>query len=192
MSWEPSPGVLGRADVFSLLDELAGILAERGLRGQLFLVGGAAMAVAYDSRRLTQDVDGVFEPKMAVYEAAKVVGERHDLPRDWLNDAVKGFLPGPDVEARVYFDQPGLSVQVASPRYLFILKAMAARQARDADDLRTLYPLTGFTSVAQALDAIERAYPGLAIAPRVAYFVQEVLAAPSAGGLDPPPAGPGP
>jgi hypothetical protein len=163
-------------DVLDLLHDLARELEAGGMRGQVFLVGGAAIAVAYNARRLTRDLDGVFEPKARVYEAARAVALRRGLPDDWLNDAVKGFLPGPDPGARVYFDEPGLSVQVVSARYLFILKAMAARQARDAEDLELLFPLTGFASVEQALKAIQAAYPHRALEPKVRFFVEEVLA----------------
>jgi hypothetical protein len=46
-------------------------------------------------RRTTADADGVFEPKAVIYEAARRVAKRHEkLPADWLNDGVKGLLPG--------------------------------------------------------------------------------------------------
>ena len=39
-------------------------------RGELYVVGGAAIALAFDERRSTKDVDAVFEPKVAVYAEA--------------------------------------------------------------------------------------------------------------------------
>jgi hypothetical protein len=41
----------------------------------------------------------VFIPSDVVRQAAAAVAEREGLPENWLNDAVKGFLPGPDPEA---------------------------------------------------------------------------------------------
>lgn len=58
----------------------------------MFLVGGAAMAFADNTRRSTRDVDAVFEPKETVRDAAAVVADRRGISRDWLNDAVKGYL----------------------------------------------------------------------------------------------------
>ncbi|MGH3191402.1 MAG: nucleotidyl transferase AbiEii/AbiGii toxin family protein [Streptosporangiaceae bacterium] len=53
---------LGREDIRALLDDLSAELAARGARAELFLVGGAAMAVAYDAARATRDLDAVFVP----------------------------------------------------------------------------------------------------------------------------------
>src|SRR5215469_16280815 len=37
-------------------------LARRGLIADVYVFGGAAMALAYDARRATRDIDAVFEP----------------------------------------------------------------------------------------------------------------------------------
>jgi hypothetical protein len=61
-------------------------LQAEGVQAQLFVVGGAAMALAFNTRRLTRDVDGVFEPKSVIYAAARRVADRHEgLAEDWLN-----------------------------------------------------------------------------------------------------------
>jgi Nucleotidyltransferase of unknown function (DUF6036) len=46
----------------SLLAELSSRLEERGVKGEMFLVGGAAMALAYSRRRATADIDAVLSP----------------------------------------------------------------------------------------------------------------------------------
>ena len=46
---------------------------------------------------------------------------------DWLNDAVKGFLLGPDPDAQRFYSGDSLIVDVASPRYLLAMKLFAAR-----------------------------------------------------------------
>ena len=163
----------GRIDV--LLAAVAAELFAAGHQGEMFLVGGAAMALAYDTRRATRDLDAVFEPKQVVYEAAARVAEAEGLPVDWLNDAVKGFLPGPDPAARVLFDQPGLCVRVASPRYLLAMKLLAARVQRDEDDIRALYGLCGFSTAAEGLSLVEAVYPGRPMAARVQFLLEEMF-----------------
>ena len=168
--------LLSQDDIIELLTELGAVLAEDGERADLFLVGGAAMALAYSTRRATRDLDAVFEPKQVVYNAARKVGERHDLSEDWLNDAVKGFLPGEDPNSTLLFEKPGITVRVASPRYLFAMKAVAARVERDADDLQRLYLLCGFGSVEEALECVEEFYPPHLLSPKTEFLVRELLA----------------
>jgi hypothetical protein len=164
--------LLGRAQILRLFEELSEELAHRGTRAEVFLVGGAAMALAYDARRATRDIDAVFKPKDEVYAAAAAVAARNDLPEDWLNDGVKGFLPGDDPRARSVYESEALRVDVASPAYLLAMKLMAARE-QDVDDIILLYRLCGFTSVADGLDLVESVYPGRAIAPKVQFLLEE-------------------
>ncbi|MEA2902033.1 MAG: hypothetical protein QOH36_1920 [Actinomycetota bacterium] len=170
--------LLGGEEIRRHLAELGDDLSSAGVRGELFIVGGAAMALAYNTRRSTRDIDAVFEPKTLVYQAARRVAERHpDLPTDWLNDAVKGFLLGEDPAATVVFDHPGLRVRVASPRYLFVMKLAASRVERDTDDIVALHRFSGFEGVDDALGYVERTYPHLVLAPRVRYLLEELDAA---------------
>lgn len=55
--------------------------------------------MAYDTTRATRDLDAVFVPTEIVRQAARAVAEHRGLTEDWLNDAVIGFLPGPDPDA---------------------------------------------------------------------------------------------
>ena len=151
---------LGREDIRALLDDLSAELAARGARAELFLVGGAALAVAYDATRATRDLDAVFIPTDIVRQAATAVAEHRGLTEDWLNDAVKGFLPGPDPDAQRFYSSDSLIVDIASPRYLLAMKLFAARAEIDADDIILLYRNLGFTTVDEGLDLVEQAYPG--------------------------------
>ena len=94
------------------------------------------------------------------------------MPDDWLNDAVKGFLPGEDPRARPVFESDSLRVEVASPLYLLAMKLLAARE-QDIDDIVFLYRLCGFTTASQGLDLVESLYPGQAISPRVQFLLEE-------------------
>ena len=68
---------LGREDIRALLDDLSAELAARGARAELFLVGGAALAVAYDAARSTRDLDAVFIPADVVRQATSAVAQGH-------------------------------------------------------------------------------------------------------------------
>jgi Nucleotidyltransferase of unknown function (DUF6036) len=43
-------------------------LLDRGIRADLYVVGSAAIALAYDDRRSTRDIDTVFVPKAVLDE----------------------------------------------------------------------------------------------------------------------------
>src|SRR5581483_1886798 len=166
---------LGREDIRSLLDDLSAELAARGARAELFLVGGAALAVAYDATRATRDLDAVFIPSGIVRQAATAVAEHRGLAQVWLNDAVKGFLPGPDPDAQRFYSSDSLIVDVASPRYLLAMKLFAARAEIDSDDIILLYRQLGFTTVDEGLDLVEQAYPGRPVPAKVKFLLTEIV-----------------
>jgi hypothetical protein len=155
-----SDPLLDAARIRELLTELGRRLAARGIEADLFLVGGAAMALAFARDRVTRDLDAVFEPKSEVYEEAHRLAADRGLPGDWLNDAVKGLLPDrrPPAEGYGTFSVEGLHVGVAAPDYLFAMKAQAARVETDGEDLRRLAEILGLRSAAEALDLVERYY----------------------------------
>jgi hypothetical protein len=156
---------------FQYLDEELGRV---GTRADVYVVGGAAMAVAYDARRATVDVDAVFEPSLEVRHAARRVAERLGLDDDWLNDGAKAFVPGPDPDRVQVFEAEHLQVAAASPRFMLAMKLLAARVERDQDDIRTLYQLCGFTSASEGIDLVESAYPEYMIPPRTRFMLQEM------------------
>ncbi|HUS60608.1 MAG TPA: hypothetical protein VMY34_00335 [Acidimicrobiales bacterium] len=161
-----------------LFGELNDELALRGVRGDVFIVGDAAMAVAYDARPATRDVDAVWHPSAEVRAAAARVASRHDdLEPDRLNDGVKGFLPGDDRgTGTTVYDDEHLTVSAASPEYLLATKLMASRASRDEDDIVLLYEICGLSSVEEGLDLLQRYYGPRPIEAKVQYFLEELLA----------------
>jgi hypothetical protein len=142
-----SGGPLSADDIRRLFGELASELDAVGQRAEIFLVAGGAIALCFDGRRSTRDLDAVFAPTDSVRRAAASVAEQEGLDPDWLNDAVKGFLPGPDPNAVRYFEAPGLLVDVASAEYLLAMKLFSSRVEADADDIALLYREVGYHTV---------------------------------------------
>jgi hypothetical protein len=167
-----------RDQIVDLLTDLGRELDQRGIRGDLFVVGGAAMALAFNTRRARRDVEGVFEPKAEVYEAARRIAAERGIEPDWLNDAVKGLLPGNDPHARALLDLPGLRVSVPSARYLLALKVSAARVDRDADDIRTLAQLCGVSTADEVLTLTEEVMGGpRGLLPKAQFLIEEMFMA---------------
>jgi len=96
------------------------------------------MALAYDARRATRDIDAVFQPHGVVVEEARAVAAEMGLPQWWLNEQASAYVArGQDSNAPRVFDHPGLRVSAASPEHLLAMKVLAARR-RDAEDIRFL------------------------------------------------------
>ena len=164
-----------QARILAALQALGQELTRRGVRGQVFIVGGAAMALAYSTRRVTKDIDAVFEPKSAIYDAAATVAEQLALPEDWLNDAVKRFIPGPDENARTMPDIHGIEVSTASPRYLLAMKLMAMRFGEDDEDIEILLAECGIHDAKEALEVLKTLYPAQEPPARTRFFLEELL-----------------
>ena len=60
--------LLGREELDRAFTALGERLARRGVVADVFVVGGAAMALAYDATRVTRDVDARFVPPGIVLE----------------------------------------------------------------------------------------------------------------------------
>jgi hypothetical protein len=162
---------MDRAEIIAALTALAHELERRGASGEMYVVGGAAIALAFDERRATRDIDAVFEPKNVIYEAAADVAGRLGLPPGWLNDAVKGFLEAPDPAAAPVLDLPGLRVLAASSETLLALKVLAHRVGEDEGDVRLLASQLGLTEAGQVLSLAERVY-GDRLEPAARFFVE--------------------
>lgn len=165
---------MDRSEIVRCLTALAERLAGRGIRGDLYVVGGAAMALAFDARRATKDIDAVFAPKSEIYEAARDVAREFGLPDGWLNDAVKGYIGRSDPDALPVLDLPGLRVLVASARHLLAMKCLAARR-EDEDDIRFLLAHVGLKSAGEAVEVVQEVYPEAQIPPRARFMLEEIF-----------------
>ncbi len=165
---------MDRAEIIEALTALATELERRGVNAEMYAVGGVAIALAFDERRATRDIDAVFEPKGVVYEAAAIVAEERDLPAGWLNDAVKEFLAGDDPAAAPVLDLPGLRCLAASPETLLALKVLAHRVGEDEDDLRLLARELDLDRPDQVLAVAERTF-GDRLDPAARFFVEQIF-----------------
>ena len=169
-------GYFDHNKIIELLGELGRRLESQGIRAQMFVVGGSAMALAYNRERLTKDVDAVFEPKTVIYAEASRIAVEKGIPKDWLNDAVKGLLPDhPDTGARTLYTAQGISVSIASPEFIFAMKAAAARVEEDTEDIKLLAQILGITTSREAIDLVERFYNRARLLPKTQFILQEMF-----------------
>jgi len=135
---EPGDVLLDRVQLERAFTALGERMVRRGVVADVFVVGGAAMALAYDATRVTRDVDSLFVPHGVVLEEARNVAQDLGLPAWWLNEQASVYISGEDdLGRRRVFDHPGLRVTAASPRHIFAMKAGPPRRVWRLLCLRT-------------------------------------------------------
>lgn len=172
---DPGSVLLDRAGLERAFTALGERLLRRGVTADLFVVGGAAMALAYDAERVTRDVDAMFVPHGVVVEEARTVADELGLPYWWLNEQATVYVSGKDDPGkRRVFDHPGLRVMAASPDHLFAMKALAGR-TRDIDDIRALAALIGIDTVEAATEICADFFPEETLPPRALGVLEELF-----------------
>lgn len=120
------------------------------------------------------DIDALFVPAPEVRQIAEEMSIGHGLEPDWLNDAAKGFLPGPDEQPCTVFESASLLVQIPSPQYLLAMKLHASRDDRDLDDAAILCNTLEYTTAQECIDLLTNTYPVSQLLPRHHYIAEEV------------------
>lgn len=171
------PG-LSRREILRLFKLLDRELGSDKTEGELFLVGGAVMCLAYNVRRATRDVDGVFRPTAAIRAAAARVAKSARLDGRWLNDAVKAFLSDKGA-FEPFLQLEHLRVMVARADYMLAMKCLAMRigaEFHDLDDVRYLLRHLDIGSYDEAKDVIGKFYPLDQFPQKTLYALEELFA----------------
>ena len=132
-------GSLDRGKILELFDELSKELRFSRTRAQIYIIGGAAMSLAFSRDRRTEDVDArIDNGHYRLTAAVRTVGRRHGLPDTWVNDEATTAIPrAADARATVVYESPYLTVTGASARHLLAMKLLAARE-KDRGDIAAL------------------------------------------------------
>ena len=158
-----SSSTLDRGTLLGLLREVGQLLVEHEATASIHVIGGAAMVLEFDSRRMTRDVDAVLRSEGGnFWKAIATVTRRHGLPPDWLNTNAAAFLPNDEDENASELNFPGLTVSVASAEHLMAMKLRAMRD-RDIADLMILFGHLGIETPEQAAAIHDRLFDESAI-----------------------------
>ena len=167
---------LTRGEIRAALGELAEMLMRRRAQGRIYIAGGAAMAFAYDSDKLTRDIDAaIVEGHGAVIEAVSEIARSRGWPSRWLNEQATPYMPTvPDRHGRAVFDHPALKVVAASPEHMLAMKVRAARSS-DVADARRLLDETGISRVEDVEALVQSVFPEEHLGERQRRWLEDVL-----------------
>jgi len=108
-------GELNGTQIHALLQELGRRLQARGVRGDVKLVGGAALILQGIGDRPTADIDASYADKAVVNTVVADMAGDYDLAPDWLNSNAAAFVP--DNATWVELEQlDGLTIQAADTK----------------------------------------------------------------------------
>lgn len=180
-----SPVLLVKTDILRGLYKIDAMAKSVGMLIDLSIYGGAALAMVFDLRDATRDVDAVVNGSPAfLREAAKAIAEDEGWPEDWLNDGVKGFVSSNEqMELMASFNPTsvgGLRVQTPTLEYMFAMKCMAMRPdgidgSHDISDIRALASKLELRTADDALKIVESFYPSNRIPPKVIFGIEEIV-----------------
>lgn len=167
---------LTKYDIKRLFNSLNEELKIQSLTGELYLVGGAVMCLAFNARPTTNDVDALYQPAKKIRVAAAKIGVQLGIKSDWLNDAVKGYLSDRG-EFDIFLELDHLKVFTSRPEYLLAMKCLALRigeEFHDLNDIRYLLRYLNITSYQGALEIITRYYPLKRFPQKTLYALEEL------------------
>ena len=153
-------GSLSRDELLEVLDELSERLERKKVRASIYIVGGAAMALAFDRARTTHDIDGrIDEGHGALIEAVHEIAHRRGLPTSWLNDQATPKMPmARDERARTVYASEYLTVTGASGEHILGMKLESGR-AFDQQDVVTLVKHLKIETVEEGTGIHGRLFP---------------------------------
>lgn len=175
----PTGSVLTHEAILRALGSLSDELGRHGVTGEACLFGGTVMVLAFTARLSTKDVDALFQPTPLIRDLARRIGEEQQLPADWLNDGVKGFVSARHETIAGNLPQfPHLRLTMPVPEYLMAMKCMAARlggttgEVSDVPDIIFLIRHLQLKSAAAVLEIVSQYYPANRIPVKTQYLVE--------------------
>ena len=165
--------LFNREDINRLIRLMAAKLNEAGVSGQISIVGGAAISLAYVfERETTTDIDALLPNDFRVSNVIAQIAKMERLDDNWINDAVNAFIPF-EIETHwiELFREGGIIVRIATAELLLAMKLKADRGRRDRPDIEALIGLCAITTI----DDIDKLFE--------AFHHQEVLKAETREGV---------
>jgi Nucleotidyltransferase of unknown function (DUF6036) len=169
--------LLDRQHIERAFAALSDRLARRKVHADLYIVGGAAIALAWDERRTTRDIDAVFQTDrhQVLLEEIWAVADALGLPRSWLNEQASAYVPnGTDRAKQLVWDSASLRVVTAGAPFVLAMKVRAGRPS-DRADIALLIDRLRLTTIGEVIAIHDAVFPDDPLADHKREAVIELL-----------------
>ena len=146
---------LSREDMLKYLKELNSRLKNINRNYDIIIFGGAAMAIVYEARDATQDIDAKYRSSVELRRVIKSISDDFDIDEGWLNNDGEHYVTD-KMSTSLYLDLSNLKVYTVNADCLLAMKLTSARMdSADMDDCIFLMDLLEIKTENQLVDLIE-------------------------------------
>ena len=147
---------IGRSEMIKYLEELNSRLININRQCEITIFGGAAMALVYEAREATRDIDAKYRSSVELRRLIKSISDDFGMDEDWLNNDGEHYVTD-RMPASLYLDYENLKVFTLNADCLLAMKLTAARMdSNDLDDSVFLMDLLNIQSENQLFDLIDK------------------------------------
>ena len=165
---------LHRDDMLRFLEEINLRLSDMNRIGEVYIVGGAAISLAFGGRDATEDIDAIYKPRNEIRKIIKIMADEHDLRSDWLNNDAEHFITE-SMTFTLLLEHSNLKVFHIDAECLLAMKLASARPetSPDMDDCLLLMDKLGITEEKELLRLVDLYTDEESRNPAYRYFVTE-------------------
>ena len=147
---------LHRDDMLRFLKEINSRLKAIDKTGEVYIVGGAAISLAFGGRDATEDIDAIYKPRSEIRKIIKLMSDEHNLRSDWLNNDAEHFVTE-KMSFTLLFEYSNLKVFHIDAECLLAMKLASARPdtSPDMDDCLFLMDKLGIFEEKELLRLVE-------------------------------------
>ena len=167
---------LHRDDMLRFLKEINSRLNDLSKSGEIFIIGGAAISLAFGGRDATEDIDAIYKPRSEIRNIVKIMAVEHTLRNDWLNNDAEHFVTE-NMSFTLLFELSNLKVFHIDAECLLAMKLASARPdtSPDMGDCLLLMKKLGISEETELLRLVELYTDVESRNPAYRYFVTEAL-----------------
>jgi len=165
---------LNKDDMICHFKELNSRLRAINKDGEIFVIGGAAISLAFGGRDATEDIDAVYKPRSEIHRIIKVMSDDYDLRSDWLNNDAEHFVTD-SMTFTLFLEFSNLKVFHIDAECLLAMKLASARPESypDMDDCILLMEKLGILEEKELHNLVELYTDEENRNPAYRYFVTE-------------------